>query len=122
MWFDCPGDKNICVMKNAKASDFKDEVELAPAPINLNGADSQPFLTDDGQTLYFTSDRDGGILAIYKSMRQGGGWSEPVKFISDPSGVAEVSITADGKEMVFAQLFWRGDGTPGLDIYYSYKR
>jgi|Deesub1362A_J573_1020465.scaffolds.fasta_scaffold01030_8 hypothetical protein len=28
-------------------------------------------------------------------------------------------MTADGAELVFAQVFWREDGTPGIDIYYS---
>ena len=128
-WGDCPGDDNICVMKNAKASDFSNKFELAPFPINERDVDGvkdfQPYLTDDGKDLYFTSNRD-GIFAIYKTTRLDEGglkWSSPVKFIEDSSGagVAEVSITADGKELVFAQLFIRNDGSPGLDIYYSRK-
>jgi len=125
-WFDCPNDQNICVMKNATASNFKGKVELAPYPINAKNknsvSDFQPFLTDDCNTLYFTSDRSGGTLAIYKTTRQneqGTKWSKPVKFITHPVGVAEVSITADGTEMVFAQLFKRDDKSLGLDIWYS---
>ncbi len=122
MWFDCPGDENICVMRNAKKSGFKGKVERAPYPINTKGTNnSQAYLTKDGSALYFTSDRS-GTLAIYKTTRidkEGYKWSKPTLFISHPSGVAEVSITEDGKELVFAQLFWREDGTTSLDIYYA---
>lgn len=30
-------------------------------------------------------------------------------------------MTADGTELVFAQIFWHDGGTPGIDIYYSHK-
>lgn len=123
MWFDCPGDTNICLMKEAMKSGFSGEVNLAPYPINSNDSDVtdfQPFLTDDCQTLYFSSTRqESGLIAIYKTMRNEDSWSEPELFISHPAGVAELSMTSDGREMIFAQLFWREDGSPGIDIWYS---
>ena len=122
LWFDCPGDTNICVMKDAKKKDYRGVVERAPYPINVEGSQNfQPFLTDDCNTLYFSSTRgDGQTIAIYRSERRGdGGWTEPVLFVSHPAGVAELSMTSDGRAMAFAQLFWREDGTPGIDIWYS---
>lgn len=131
MWFDCPGDANLCVMRHAAASDFQGTVEFAPYPINARDAetihDSQAFLTNDCHTLYFTSDRDrpdDDLIQIYRTHRlddDGVQWSEPELFISNSTPVAELSMTADGRELVFAQIFWRDDGTPGIDIYYSRK-
>ncbi len=129
MWFDCPGDATLCVMRNAAASGFSGEVVVAPYPVNARDVegvqDSQAFLTDDGNTLYITSDRDTpGVPAIYRLRRLdqlGEEWSEPELFISAPEAVAEVSITADGNELVFAQIFIHDDGSPGLDIYYSHR-
>ena len=122
LWFDCPGDQNICLLRNAKAGGFMGATERAPAPINLNSRtnDFQPFLTDDCQTLYFTSDR-AGRLAIYKSQRNGFDWSTPETFVSHAAGVAELSMTADGDKIAFSQLFWRADGSPGTDIWYAEK-
>ena len=129
MWFDCPGDENLCVMREAMKNDFKGVVTLAPFPLNAEPSvlieDAQAYLTDDCNTLYFTSNRDSpeGIIGIYRSHRIGEfGWSDPEPFITAPTPVAELSMTADGTELVFAQIFWREDGGAGLDIYYSRKR
>ena len=122
LWFDCPGDQNICLLKDAAAGGFMGRAERAPEPINRSPQtnDSQPYLTDDCQTLYFTSDRE-GVLAIFKTRRNGDDWSSPKKFISHPAGVAELSMTATGDTIAFSQLFWRKDGSPGLDIWYAEK-
>ena len=131
LWFDCPGDTNLCVMRNAAASNFQGKVELAPYPVNARDVeavqDSQAFLTDDCNTLYITSNRDHldiDLIQIYRLRRldeDGYRWSEPELFISNPTPIAELSMTADGAELVFAQVFWREDGTPGTDIFYSRK-
>jgi hypothetical protein len=132
LWFDCPGDANLCVMRNAAAGNFRGQVELAPYPVNARHheriQDSQAFLTDDCNTLYITSSRDYPdleLIQIYRLRRldgEGRRWSEPELFISNETPVAELSMTADGTELVFAQIFWREDGTPGIDIYYSRRR
>ncbi len=127
LWFDCPGDIDICIMRDAAASDWRGEVVKAPFPVNSRDServeDAIPFLTDDGRTLYITSDRDTpGKIAIYRLRRLdevGEQWSEPELFVSADTPVAELSMTEDGTEMVFSQIFWRDDGTPGIDIYYS---
>ncbi|MDQ7029803.1 MAG: hypothetical protein Q9O62_08515 [Ardenticatenia bacterium] len=130
LWFDCPSDANLCVMRNAAATGFQGQVTVAPYPVNARDdrvQDSQAFLTDDCQTLYITSSRDFpdlGRTQIYRLRRldeEGLQWSGPELFINSETLVAEVSMTADGTELVFAQVFWREDGTPGIDIYYSRK-
>lgn len=131
LWFDCPGDENLCVMQTAAANDFRGPVTLAPYPVNARDIDhiqdSQAFLTDDCNTLYITSSRDNPkleLIQIYRLKRlneKGQQWSEPELFISNETPIAELSMTADGTELTFAQIFWREDGTPGINIYYSRK-
>ncbi len=132
LWFDCPGDTDVCVMRQAAAQGFSGPVEKAPYPVNARDPatvqDSQVFLTDDGNTMYLTSSRDHpdlGITRIYRLRRldeDGYEWSEPELFISADTPVAELSMTADGTELAFAQIFWRDDGSPGIDIYWAQRR
>ncbi len=126
LWFDCPGDQNLCIMARAKASGFKGPVQRAPHPINARNwrtvADAQAFLTDDCKTLYFSSDRKGGILKIYRTRRLGRDrWSPPELFVDGPLPVAELSMTADGRELIFSQVTWKGKGGT-IDIYYARRR
>jgi hypothetical protein len=125
LWFDCPGDTNICVIQNYSTGGT---YELAPYPINYddteNVVDFQPYLTDDCNTLYFSSSRNAEVsfFAIYKTIRTETGWSQPEVYLSHPDGVAEFSMTADGNAISFIQLFWREDGTPGTDVWYTEKK
>jgi len=109
------GDTDIAVFKDG-------ETTILPEPINLPGnLELQPFLTDDCQTMYFTSSRGKLInifpLQVYKSQRLGEfEWSEPVLFLSYPQpegmlgGVGEFSMTRDGNQMVFLELTITGEG------------
>ncbi len=123
------GDQDIAVFKNGKTT-------ILPEPINLPGEqDFQSFLTDDCQTMYFTSTR-GKInnmfpFQIYKSHRLGEfEWSEPELFISYSQqegitgGVGEFSMTRDGKQIVFLELtiIKKGEEFIGTnEIYYAEK-
>ena len=123
------GDQDIAVFKNGKTT-------FLPEPINLPGEqDFQSFLTDDCQTMYFTSTR-GKIknmfpFQIYKSQRLGEfEWSEPELFISHPQpegifgGVGEFSMTRDGKQMVFLELTITQEGEEFVgqnEMYYAEK-
>ena len=126
------GDTDIAVFKDGVTT-------FLPEPINLpENLDLQPFLTDDCQTMYFTSSRGSVIsnfpLQIYKSQRLGEfEWSEPELFISYPQpegmfgGVGEFSMTRDEKQMVFLELTitLEGDEYVGTnEMYYAekYKR
>lgn len=118
MWFDCPGDQNLCVIKNYSTNGT---YELAPSPINLEGVnDFQAFLTDDCKTLYFSSDRNGKI-AVYRTRREGSEWAEPELFLSHPVGVAEISMTSDGRAMAFIQLSKGKNGGFKSDVWYAEK-
>ncbi|GEM_PF-1953070 len=75
---------------------------LLPEPINSNANDMQPFVT--GNTIYFTSDRD-GKPKIYKSVFENDKWSNPEVIISGKNAVGEPTLTKDGKFIYFVQIF-----------------
>ena len=121
------GDQDIAVFKNGKTT-FLSE------PINLpEEQDFQPFLTDDCQTMYFTSTRDRiqsmFPFQVYRSNRLDEfTWSEPELFVSFPKdilgGVGEFTMTRDLKQMVYLELIITKEGEEFVgqnEIYYSEK-
>jgi hypothetical protein len=120
-------DQDVVVYKNGIATTL-------PAPINTpNSSDFQSFLTDDCQTMYFTSTRGKRVsefpLQVYKTERLGEfDWSEPELFISFPDdmtgGVGEFTMTRDGRQMVFLELIITekdGQYTGQNEMYYAEK-
>jgi hypothetical protein len=98
--------------------------------LNTSYRDLDPFLTADGKTLYFASDRAGNCsgcsdsrygIDIYVSNWLGNHWSAPQK-LPYPINVdrywdGEMSLTLDGRYMYFCS---NRPGTYGeLDIYVS---
>lgn len=93
--------------------------------LSINGDEfstGHPTLTDDGRTMYFSSDRPGGYGGpdIYVTHLTNDGWSEPENLGS--------KINTEGKEM-FPFLHSNGtlyyssngkSGLGGLDIYVAY--
>lgn len=115
-WKRVDGKEKIFVYKN-------NEVKELPYPINTKDINMQPFLTQDCQTMYFTSTRD-GIPKIYKSYRLGeNSWAKPEIFISSKYGVGEPTLTDDGKSLFFVQLFKSDDEKKvNLDIMYTERK
>jgi hypothetical protein len=89
-------------------------------PINSADNDSQPaFAGSDPNTMYFTSDRNGIGVAIYRSSFNGSEWETPVLVLRGQVG--SPSLTADGSLLYFVHV--QTDNTPGdpvfgADIYY----
>ncbi len=80
-----------------------------------------PTLSADGQTLYFSSDREGGEggMDIYKSEFKGGKWTTPQnlgKSVNTPGNEVFPFVHEDGT-IYFASNGWGGLG--GLDIFES---
>jgi serine/threonine protein kinase/Tol biopolymer transport system component len=82
-------------------------VNVGP-PINTQYDDSSPFISTDGLSLYFTSNREGGSgdYDIWMTTRTSTDhpWSEPVNLgsgINTPGIEWHPSITADGLELYF---------------------
>jgi hypothetical protein len=116
--------------------------EPRPLPAPVNAPDSfwnaDPSLSDDG-TLYFSSDRGGGGIHIYRSRLAGGKYSEPEKLgaeINSEFNEFQPYIAPDGRFLIFASSGASGPpynhrpqdlntgGKPYLrgDLYISFKR
>lgn len=98
-----------------------------PAPANLGasvnsaGEDKQPAFTADGDTMYFTSDRNVLVgSAIYRSVRDGGPWSAPELVMSGVVG--EPSLTSDGKYLYFVHVLTSGGAGFDADVWYSARK
>lgn len=84
--------------------------------------DRQPFITPDGRTLLFVSDRGGGQggFDIWYSRRLGSGWSEPQNLgeaINTPFNEASPFVNKENTMLYFASEGLGGFG--GYDLYYS---
>ncbi|HYF02779.1 MAG TPA: hypothetical protein VEC36_05340, partial [Patescibacteria group bacterium] len=91
---------------------------------NVNSAewDSQPTLSSDGTTLYFSSDRTGGQggTDIYVARREGSGWSKAVNLgvvINSTFDEMTPSIGPDNTTFYFASN--RPSNFGGFDLYSS---
>ena len=100
----------------------------APAPINFSDgrfSDSDPWLTPDGRTLYFISDRPAANREpartdydIWRSTRTAEGWSEPEHLGPEVNSKGQEL----GPELHEGVLYFssaRKGGAGGLDIYYA---
>lgn len=93
------------------------------AVVNSSSWDSQPAVTPDGNTLYFVSDRPGGMggYDIWKTMLDSeGNWSKPLNLgpdINTPFDENTPFVHPDGKTLYFSSNGWPGFGN--MDIFYS---
>jgi outer membrane protein OmpA-like peptidoglycan-associated protein/Tol biopolymer transport system component len=93
------------------------------APINSSYWESQPAISPDGSTLYFVSNRPGGIggYDIWKSnLKADGYWSAPENLgpeINTPYDEHTPFIHPDGKTLYFSSDGWPGMGSK--DIFLS---
>jgi outer membrane protein OmpA-like peptidoglycan-associated protein/Tol biopolymer transport system component len=91
--------------------------------INSEYWESQPSISPDGSTLYFVSNRPGGIGSydIWKStLTDEGKWTDPVNLgtkVNTPYDENTPFIHADGKTLYFSSNGWPGFGDK--DIFYS---
>jgi len=85
--------------------------------------ESQPSISADGNTLFFVSDRPGGIggYDIYVSYKNPDGkWGKPQNLgpnINTPANEKSPFIHSDGRTLYFSSQGWPGLG--GYDIFYS---
>ncbi|NQX38623.1 PD40 domain-containing protein [Pedobacter steynii] len=93
------------------------------APVNSMYWESQPAISPDGNTLYFVSNRPGGIggYDIWKTqLNEEGEWSAPVNLgpeINTPYDENTPFLHADGKTLYFSSDGWPGMGNK--DIFMS---
>jgi outer membrane protein OmpA-like peptidoglycan-associated protein len=95
---------------------------LGPS-VNSAYWDSQPAISPDGSTLYFVSNRPGGLggYDIWKShLSKEGSWSTPENLGPDINTIYDENtpfIHPDGKTLYFSSNGWPGMGNK--DIFYS---
>lgn len=98
-------------------------VNLGPN-VNTRDWESQPSISSDGLTIYFVSDRKGGMgkMDIWCSKYDGSQWAQPInmgKNINTPEDDLSPFIHPDNKTLYFASDGHIGMG--GLDVYMTKK-
>jgi hypothetical protein len=108
----------LLVLMHAKAGQFRGAPTAAPRPLREG---RQPFLTPDGLTLYFTAnygDVPSAGPAIYRARRTGAHqWSPPEPVVWASTGVGEPTLTADGRQLFFVQLFRNAGGAHRIAVF-----
>lgn len=115
------GDRDLYVSFLQNSGDWTTPQWLGPT-INSEWAEMTPYLAADNRTLYFSSDRPGGIgqVDVYRSTRLGEGWSDwskPVNLggsINRPGRTTFYTEDASGNHAYFV---WRRDEQDQGDIY-----
>ncbi|MGN7204241.1 OmpA family protein [Pedobacter sp. SAFR-022] len=91
--------------------------------VNSKYWDSQPAVSPDGNTLYFSSNRPGGLggYDLWKTqLKKDGTWSAPVNLgpeINTPYDEHTPFVHPDGQTLYFSSDGWPGMGNK--DIFYS---
>lgn len=99
------------------------KIKATKGYLNSEKWESQAAISCDGQTIFFASDREGGLggTDIWKSEKEpDGSWAEPTNLgpnINTASNEEAPFITNDGKTLYFSSFGHFGMG--GEDIYYS---
>ncbi len=105
-----------------KIGDHWTQPKTLGKPINSKYWESQPSLSADGQTLYFSSNRPNGHGGrdIYVSKNEQGSWSIPINLgptINSPKDETTPFIHPNGKILFFSSNGFVGMG--GFDLYKS---
>ena len=114
------GKCDIYVTKK-RGDDWEWPIDL-PEPINTGGWESQPSISADSRTIYFSSDRKGGYggYDIWKSTLTVNGWSEPENLgpnVNTPYNEQSPFIHPDDNTLYFSSDGWPGMGR--MDIFLS---
>ncbi len=104
-----------------KGDDWGKPFNIGP-PVNTSGWESQPSISADGRTLFFTSNRKGGYggYDIWKSTLTDKGWSEPENLgpnINTAMDEQSPFIHPDDSTLYFCSNGWPGLG--GMDLFMS---
>lgn len=111
---------DICVSKKTREDRWSTPKPIKNKTINTSYFDGAPSLTEDENTMYFVSDRDGqktqsDIFVVYKEGRT---WGEAKKLpnkINTKGNETTPYITPDGRFLFFSSD--RLNGMGGYDVY-----
>jgi len=112
------------------ADEFEPPVPV-PGLVNTAGAEDSPFVTPDGQTLYFFFTPDvnipaekqilDGVTGLYVSQKQNGIWGRPERILLQEPG----KLAMDGCEFVQENIIWfcsAREGYTGLHWFTAEKQ
>ncbi|RZK41684.1 MAG: hypothetical protein EOO90_10030 [Pedobacter sp.] len=109
-------------LSRKEGNDWGKPINLGPT-INSEYWESQPSISPDGNTLYFVSNRPGGIggYDIWKSsLDDNSTWTKPENLgagINTPYDESTPFLHSDGQTLYFSSDGWPGMGSK--DIFYS---
>ncbi|HEX7843881.1 MAG TPA: hypothetical protein VF469_40680 [Kofleriaceae bacterium] len=85
-------------------------------------SDLEPFLTADGQELWFISDRTGN-REIFRAEKAGAGFANPVLVpeLSSPSSEQHVTLSADRLTVYFSSNRQAAGTSGGFDVYRAHR-
>ena len=88
-------------------------------PVNSGYSEKHPTISADGRSLYFTSNRPGGLgsFDIWKSVKNGDTWSKPVNLgdsVNTPGLEQSPFIHPDQRSLYFSSTGWPGMGQGDL--------
>lgn len=118
-----PGGRGSCdIYVTERHGDTWSEPVNLGSPVNTTSWESQPSISPDGRTLFFTSNRNSEMgMDIWYSMKlKNGNWSAPMnlgKTINTSGRDMSPFIHPDNKTLFFSSEGHPGMG--GLDIYYT---
>lgn len=101
------------------------EIQSFPQYISKKDSwESQPTVSSDGNTIFFSSDRKGGFgkMDLYEINKVNGKWSKPVNLgpnINSSQSEKSPYLHTDGKTLFFSSTNFPSIG--GFDIFYSRK-
>ena len=83
--------------------------------------DDQPFVADDGQTIWFSSNRAGSVggFDLMAATHNGTGWNTPtfVTELNSTGSESSPTITGDGLEIYFLTTGWGAPSAPNNAIF-----
>ncbi len=113
------GAEDLYVTVKDENGNWHEPINMGPT-INSSGYEISPFLSINADTLYFSSDRDGGygMADIYFSVRLDDSWTNWSQPINLGSG-----INTDGFDAYFIKsdndVYWSSDRDSTLDLYHA---
>lgn len=109
------------------SSEFSEPAPL-PGPVNTAGAEDSPFITSDGQELYFFFTPDvsvpaerqvlDGVTGIYVSLLEEGNWTKPERVMLQEKG----KLALDGCACVDQNILWfcsAREGYSGVQWFFA---
>ncbi len=109
------GDYDLWMM-NRVAGEWKNPVNLEI--LNTEKNDMMPYITNDGQELWFNRQYE-GTPAVFRSRRIDGKWSEPELIVSRFAG--EPTLDQEGN-LYFVHHYYKDGQMIEADIYVAYRK